>query len=241
MAAPRPSCPRCGAQGGRGRLVGGSNWGDLSPDRGEAPPCLKWVYSGVRTIAWSQEGLRRTGGPAPVWNCLRGQRWPFGGGGRASGPGDCGGGAAGRRGSSRRGREEHPPLAAAAGQLSEQRPRKPQGIGRRRPHLVRGWRLQGCSPFLAPPHVGPGRGVGDPAGSAARLPAPPRRCHGGHVKRSSAPAARRGAAWPAGSSWPRVQERGTKSGRVPPSSRRPFTPEPGLEAAPDGSPEGNWS
>lgn len=64
------------------------------------------------------------------------------------------------------------------------------------------------------------------------------------MKRSSAPGARQGAAWPAASASPRVQERGTKSGQAPRSSLRPRTPslpEPGLEAVPDGSPEGNSS
>lgn len=154
--------------------------------------------------------------------------------------------AAGRPGSSRRGREEHPPLAATAAQLSEQRPRKLRASGDVALALCRdgGFRvLLGPRPAPPPPR-GPGRGVADPAGSAARLSAPPRRCHGGHVKRSSAPRARRGAAWPAGSSSLRVQERGTKSSRVPLSSPRPRTPslpEPGLEAVPDGSSRGNSS
>lgn len=115
-------------------------------------------------------GIRsRTGGQLPVWNCLRASAGRSGATGGLPVPVTA---AAGRPGSSRRDREEHPPLAAAAGQLSEQRPRKPQGIGRRRLRLVRGWGLQGCSPFPAPPPVGTwARGRG-PCGIGCAPPSP---------------------------------------------------------------------
>ena len=111
---------------------------------------------------------------ALVWNSPGGQRRPLG---AAQGlPVPVTAAAAGRLGSSRGGREEHPPLAAAAAQLSERRPRNLSAsgsadLGRRGD---RGCGLRG-GPDPAPGRAGEA-GAGDPAGAAARLPAPaPRR------------------------------------------------------------------
>lgn len=82
--------------------------------------------------------------------------------------------AAGRPGSSRRGREEHPPPAAAAAAPR----RAPSGALRASGRLATS--PSPCAE-MGPFRVVPGQlrhgeaGVWDPAGAAARLPAPPRR------------------------------------------------------------------